>query len=42
METIAIIIFGGGCFAFGMYTNNKISDWIEYKIKKINKKNEKQ
>lgn len=38
METIAIIIFGSGCFVFGMYSQSKINDWIEYKIKNINNK----
>ena len=42
METIAIIIYGGGCFAFGMYAQSKLNEWIEYKINNINNKNEKQ
>ena len=28
METIAIILFGIGCFALGMYVTTQIGDWI--------------
>jgi len=34
METIAIILFGGGCFVLGMYVTTQISLWIDKKIKK--------
>ena len=38
METIATILFGGGCFALGMYVSSQLSAWIDSKIqKKINK-----
>ena len=32
METIAIIIFGIGCFALGMYVTTQISSWIDTRI----------
>tara|TARA_R110001592_G_scaffold361493_1_gene672276 strand:+ start:187 stop:345 length:159 start_codon:yes stop_codon:yes gene_type:complete len=32
METIAIILFGGGCFALGMYVTTQISEWIDRRI----------
>ena len=32
METIAIIIFGVGCFALGMYVTTQISSWIDNRI----------
>ena len=32
METIAIIIFGIGCFALGMYVTTQISSWIDNRI----------
>jgi hypothetical protein len=34
METIAIIVYGGVCFAAGMYVNSQIGDWIDSRIKK--------
>ena len=34
METIAIVIFGGGCFALGMYVNSPIGDWIDCRVNK--------
>ena len=40
METIAIILFGGGCFALGMYVSSQISEWIECKVQKKLKENE--
>ncbi len=33
METIAIILFGGGCFALGMYVTTQISNWIDSRIR---------
>ena len=33
METIAIILFGIGCFALGMYVTTQISSWIDTRIK---------
>ena len=38
METIAIIIFGGACFASGMYFTAQITEWIDKRIKKTKKK----
>ncbi len=32
MESIAIIIFGGGCFALGMYVHSQVSYWIDCKV----------
>jgi hypothetical protein len=32
METIAIILFGVGCFALGMYVTSQISSWIDSRI----------
>ena len=32
METIAIILFGVGCFALGMYVTTQISSWIDTRI----------
>ena len=32
METIAIILFGIGCFAAGMYVTTQISSWIDSRI----------
>ena len=32
METIAIILFGMGCFALGMYVTTQISSWIDTRI----------
>ena len=32
METIAIILFGVGCFALGMYVTTQISSWIDSRI----------
>jgi|TARA_R110001592_G_scaffold32770_1_gene114448 hypothetical protein len=32
METIAIILFGGVCFALGMYLTTQISQWIDNRI----------
>ena len=32
METIAIILFGVGCFALGMYVTPQISSWIDTRI----------
>ena len=32
METIAIILFGMGCFALGMYVTTQISSWIDSRI----------
>jgi len=32
METIAIILFGMGCFALGMYVTTQISNWIDSRI----------
>ena len=32
METIAIILFGIGCFALGMYVTTQISSWIDTRI----------
>lgn len=32
METIAIILFGVGSFALGMYVTTQISDWIDNRI----------
>ena len=32
METIAIIIFGVGCFALGIYVTTQISSWIDNRI----------
>jgi len=34
METIAILLFGGGCFALGAYTATQLSGWIESKVAK--------
>jgi len=34
METIAILLFGMGCFVLGMYTTSQIGGWIESKIEK--------
>jgi hypothetical protein len=34
METIAIVLFGGGCFALGMYVSTQLSEWIDNRIKK--------
>ena len=34
METIAIIIFGGVCFATGMYVSTQLGDWIDKRITK--------
>jgi len=40
METIAILLFGGGCFALGMYTTSQLNGWIESRIdKKIKEEN---
>jgi len=30
----ALFIFGGACFAFGMYVTTQIGSWIEKQIKK--------
>ena len=32
METIAIILFGVGCFALGIYVTTQISSWIDNRI----------
>ena len=32
METIALIFFGGVCFAVGMYFTTQISQWIDNRI----------
>jgi len=40
METIAIILFGGACFALGVYVSSQISEWIECKVQKKLKENE--
>ena len=32
METIAIIVFGMGCFALGIYVTTQISSWIDTRI----------
>ena len=32
METIAIILFGVGCFTAGMYVTTQISSWIDSRI----------
>tara|TARA_R100001163_G_scaffold64864_1_gene60208 strand:+ start:924 stop:1058 length:135 start_codon:yes stop_codon:yes gene_type:complete len=41
METIAIILFGVGCFALGMYVCSQLSEWIDCKVQKKLKKNDK-
>ena len=41
METIAIILFGGGCFALGMYVSSQLSEWIDCKVNKKLKDNKK-
>ena len=33
METIAIILFGVGCFALGIYVTTQISSWIDNRIR---------
>ena len=33
METIAIILFGIGSFALGMYVTTQISSWIDSRIR---------
>ncbi len=37
MESIAIIFFGVGCFALGMYTTTQISNWIDNRIEEKKK-----
>jgi hypothetical protein len=37
METIAIILYGGACFAGGMYFTTQISEWIDKRITKKDK-----
>ena len=32
METIAIVLFGGACFAAGMYVTSQVSGWIDSRI----------
>ena len=32
METIAMILFGGGCFVLGMYTTTQLGEWIDSRI----------
>jgi|TARA_R100001463_G_scaffold136072_1_gene200580 uncharacterized membrane protein SpoIIM required for sporulation len=34
LELGAFFIFGGACFALGMYITTQISSWIDKKIKK--------
>ena len=36
METVAIVLYGGGCFALGMYVTTQISHWIDGRITKQN------
>ena len=38
MEAIAIIIFGGACFASGMYFTTQVSEFIDKRITKGKKK----
>ena len=38
METIAIIIFGGACFASGMYFTTQVGEFIDKRITKGKKK----
>tara|TARA_R110001632_G_scaffold85794_1_gene187990 strand:- start:885 stop:1058 length:174 start_codon:yes stop_codon:yes gene_type:complete len=32
METIAMILFGAGCFVLGMYTTTQLGQWIDGRI----------
>ena len=36
MEAIAIILFGGACFAAGMYVTTQVSGWIDNRIQHKN------
>ena len=33
METIAIILYGVGSFALGMYVTSQISSWIDHRLR---------
>ena len=37
METIAIILFGVGCFALGYYTSTNFSGWLDSRIETYTK-----